>query len=180
VASALNQLGSYDIIAAWQVIEHLPQFTEILHLAAEHLHPDGILVLSAPNPDALQFSIFKRFWANLDAPRHLQLVPRSLLVKLLREHNLQLVYASTCDEEGQQLENFGWIKSIMNRLNVYVAPLQFEQNTSKVVGNRASFKYRMARSSLRALVALLNLVTKPYICSRFKGSSYTLVFQKQP
>src|SRR3990172_3397793 len=81
VCSVLQTIEPCTVITLWQVIEHLPDPWEVLVAASEQLVPGGILVVATPNPDAFQFKILRRFWAHVDAPRHLELIPVSLLTR---------------------------------------------------------------------------------------------------
>ncbi len=76
-----QSIEEYDIIALWHVIEHLPDPLKTLKAILRRLKPGGILVIAAPNPEAFQFRVLGRFWPHVDAPRHLNLIPLSLLSK---------------------------------------------------------------------------------------------------
>ena len=49
-ASALGQTHPADVIAMWQVIEHLVDPWTMLEAAADRLKPGGVLIIAAPNP----------------------------------------------------------------------------------------------------------------------------------
>lgn len=61
----------FDIITLWNVLEHLhcPQST--LFEINRIIRPGGLLVISLPNLHSIEAKIFGRYWAGLDAPRHL-------------------------------------------------------------------------------------------------------------
>jgi 2-polyprenyl-3-methyl-5-hydroxy-6-metoxy-1,4-benzoquinol methylase len=61
---------AYDVIAIWHGIEHLPDPWAVLRQCAQQLAPHGVLVIATPNPDSIQFGIFRQYWVHLDAPRH--------------------------------------------------------------------------------------------------------------
>ena len=65
-AVALRDNGPFDVIAMWQVLEHLPDPVSVLVAAAAALAPGGVLVIAVPNPEALQF---RMFGAAMDAHR---------------------------------------------------------------------------------------------------------------
>ena len=87
-AGALATHGPFDVIAMWHVIEHLRNPREVLAAAASALRPGGVVALAAPNPNSLQFRIFRSSWAHVDAPRHLFLIPIGALVGIARELGL--------------------------------------------------------------------------------------------
>ena len=45
IPGALENLGPYDVITLWQVIEHLTDLWTVLPVLADHLAPGGILVM---------------------------------------------------------------------------------------------------------------------------------------
>lgn len=105
---ALKSLPRYDVIALWHVIEHLPNPWPVLEAIVESLNPQGIVVIAAPNPDAFQFGILRRFWPHVDAPRHVMLIPSELIIKKLEALGLRLELNTTNDKGGLGWNVFGW------------------------------------------------------------------------
>ena len=95
-------------VVMWHVIEHLPRPWEVLERSVENLAPGGILALSCPNPDSLQFRTLGRYWTHLDAPRHLQLIPSSALERRMAALGMCLVRITTTDPVGKALNRMGW------------------------------------------------------------------------
>ncbi len=111
VASALKGLGSFDVIALWHNIEHLPEPWVIIKKLSEHLNPGGLIVLATPTPEALQFKVLGRYWAYLDAPRHIYLLSRKFLTRVMSESSLYEVSTSSDDEENYGATRVGWSAS---------------------------------------------------------------------
>ncbi len=157
-AISLKLLGQYDVIALWQVIEHLPDPWALLKVIAEHLAPNGIVVIAAPNPSSFQWQLFGRYWVHLDAPRHLQLLPIETLVQDMSQKEMELVYKTTSDPEAAENNAHSWRNSLANLTT---------QPTM--------------RSALYNVGRILTKVMQPLEHSRLiSGDSYTLVFHKQP
>lgn len=112
--AAFARSQSFDVIAMWQVLEHLPLPRETVELAAASLSRGGILVVATPNPDSMQFRMFRSYWAHLDAPRHLQLIPLEALQSRATATGLSLRTVTTSDEGAQRCNNFGWHQSLRN------------------------------------------------------------------
>ena len=114
VVRALGSLAPADVIAMWHVLEHLPDPWATLASAAAHLRPGGILVLATPNPAALQFRLFGRYWTHLDAPRHLHLLSAAAVERRGRMLGLQPVLISTTDAGSLGWNSFGWAVTLRN------------------------------------------------------------------
>jgi SAM-dependent methyltransferase len=112
--AALDHMAAPDVIALWHVIEHLPEPLSVLERAAARLAPGGILVVASPNPEALQFRLFRRYWGHLDAPRHVNLIPARTLRHRAERLGLESVYCTTTDPGSLECNVFGWRKSLSN------------------------------------------------------------------
>jgi 2-polyprenyl-3-methyl-5-hydroxy-6-metoxy-1,4-benzoquinol methylase len=62
---------SFDVVTLWHVIEHVPSPLATLREVRRVLKPHGICIIQTPAWGSIESQIFGRFWAGLDAPRHL-------------------------------------------------------------------------------------------------------------
>jgi 2-polyprenyl-3-methyl-5-hydroxy-6-metoxy-1,4-benzoquinol methylase len=152
---ALTEVKPVDVVALWQVIEHLQDPWSMLEAAVHKLLPGGILVIAAPNPAALQFRILGRLWAHVDAPRHVNLIPEALLVNVASTLGMVPVLRTTTDAGSLHWNRFGWEASLSNAC----AGVR-----SKRMGGK------MGRLIARALTRLER--------RQGLGSAYTMVFHK--
>jgi 2-polyprenyl-3-methyl-5-hydroxy-6-metoxy-1,4-benzoquinol methylase len=113
-AAALAQASSPDVIALWHVLEHLSDPWALLARAAERLSPGGVIVIATPNPRALQFRAFGRYWAHLDAPRHVHLIPAPILRRRMQALGLEEALYTTTDPGSLRWNGFGWRWSLAN------------------------------------------------------------------
>lgn len=113
-AAALDAASPPDVIALWHVIEHLRDPWTLLARAADRLAPGGVIVIATPNPAAFQFGLFGRFWAHLDAPRHVHLIPAALLRERLSKLGLEQELCTTTDSGSLGWNGFGWRFSLAN------------------------------------------------------------------
>jgi 2-polyprenyl-3-methyl-5-hydroxy-6-metoxy-1,4-benzoquinol methylase len=60
-----------DVITLWHVLEHIPDFIEVLKKLSAKLKPDGVLIIAVPNFQSFDAEHYKEFWAAYDVPRHL-------------------------------------------------------------------------------------------------------------
>ncbi len=74
--------NSFDAIRLYHVIEHLDDPELCLHLAYKKLKRGGEIILGTPNASSLVARIFRQYWYNLDAPRHLHLFSPKTLTTL--------------------------------------------------------------------------------------------------
>lgn len=63
--------NKYDVICLWHVLEHIPNYTQILESLIEQLNPNGKLYIAVPNYTSFDASFYKKNWAAYDVPRHL-------------------------------------------------------------------------------------------------------------
>ena len=154
-AGALAAHGPFDVIAMWQVIEHLRNPIEVLSAAARALRPGGVLALAAPNPDAFQFRIFRARWTHVDAPRHLFLIPHAALVRSAQGLGLEVALLTTLDPGTLGWNSFGWRESM---------------------AGFAAGSY--TKSAFRLLGSLAGRAMIPLDRREGKGSTYTLVLRR--
>jgi len=63
--------GSFDLITAFHVIEHLPDPLGALRNMVRRLAPGGLIIVEVPNAAGWGAHLFGRYWSGLDFPRHL-------------------------------------------------------------------------------------------------------------
>jgi SAM-dependent methyltransferase len=107
-AAALAEASAPDVIAMWHVIEHLRDPWTLLDRAAQRLAPGGVIVIATPNPAAFQFGVLGRFWTHIDAPRHVHLLPATMLRDKMRAFGLDEELCTTRDEGSLGWNAFGW------------------------------------------------------------------------
>lgn len=73
----------FDVITAWDVIEHTESPADLLQEIYRILKPDGLLVIRIPNPESSLAKLFGPYWVGFDAPRHLFTFPKSVLINYL-------------------------------------------------------------------------------------------------
>lgn len=149
-------VGPHDAIAFWHVVEHLPDVWETLTRAASALRPNGVLLVATPDPTSLQAKAFGPNWWHVDAPRHLQLVPRTTLDIEMRKRGMTRVRSTTRDLDGLRWNFQGWRHSMTHAFAgaARLAPLG------------------------RALGAVASLAALPVESLAQRGSTYTAIYQK--
>ena len=152
----LATVAPYDVIALWHVIEHVPDPWTLLCSIAATLVPGGIVVIAAPNPQAWQFAIMRSQWPHLDAPRHLYLLPPSVISAHLSRLGLEPVHVTTTDSDARRWNRFGWQRLLMNQ----------------VPGKWAGRVAYLAGTAVSAAAA-------PFESRDPRGSAYTLVCRRK-
>ena len=61
---------SFDLVFMSHSLEHLPSPSDALRLVHRLLKDDGLVVVTVPNVNSLEFKLFGRWWFPLDPPRH--------------------------------------------------------------------------------------------------------------
>ena len=111
-SDVLPTLPPSDAIVMWHAVEHLSDPWAVLESCAENLRVGGVLAISTPNPQSLQFRLLRSRWVHLDAPRHLQLIPLDTLKRRLLERGLRVVETTTTDPVGKELNLMGWERAL--------------------------------------------------------------------
>jgi SAM-dependent methyltransferase len=110
--AALDSLAPTRVVAMWHVLEHLPNPAEVLERIAAQLEPGGVLAIGVPNASSLQFRLMGSRWPQVDAPRHLCLMPPGALLRKGEELGLRGVAITTTDPEGLDFDLFGWANAL--------------------------------------------------------------------
>ncbi|MFT3839377.1 MAG: class I SAM-dependent methyltransferase [Myxococcaceae bacterium] len=110
---AAPELGQFDVITMWHVLEHLEHPAKTLQALSKHLGPKGVLIVSVPNFASWQSTLFQGAWFHLDPPRHLiHFEPQTLKDTLSRA-------GFTVQSERRFLPEYGssgWVQSTLNRV----------------------------------------------------------------
>ena len=81
---------TFEVITAWQVIEHVEKPGELFDEVHRHLKPQGLFAFSTVNLSSFQAVLFSRFWLHLDPPRHAWVAHRSEVEKLVQKHGFSI------------------------------------------------------------------------------------------
>jgi 2-polyprenyl-3-methyl-5-hydroxy-6-metoxy-1,4-benzoquinol methylase len=152
---ALRSNGPFDVIALWHVIEHVRNPWATLAAAADALSPNGVIILAAPNPAALQFRLFGRKWTHVDAPRHLFLIPIEELHRTARRLGLEVALVTTTDAGTLGWNAFGWRETLAH-----------------------SVKSVKLGHALRAAGSVVARIAGPLERRGHRGTTYTLVLRR--
>jgi 2-polyprenyl-3-methyl-5-hydroxy-6-metoxy-1,4-benzoquinol methylase len=97
--------GRHHIIAAWELIEHLPHPLQFLQWAHEALLPGGQLILSTPNYDSIYRRLLGRHWYYFIPTQHLTYFSPQTLQDLLHKAGFKEVTVHT---SGRSLLRERW------------------------------------------------------------------------
>jgi len=86
--------ASYEAVAMWDVLEHVPNPKETVREVRRVLKPDGVFILRVPVLDGWDRRLFGPLWVGWDAPRHLTVFSRQTLELLLTQAGLRTVRAA--------------------------------------------------------------------------------------
>jgi 2-polyprenyl-3-methyl-5-hydroxy-6-metoxy-1,4-benzoquinol methylase len=102
----------YDLIAMFDVIEHLPELQKDFAKISSLLSPNGILAISTPNIDSFQHRLFRRRWFQFKPVEHLHYFSPLTIKRLAQEHGLSV---EVMKKSGQ----YANMTFIIDRLNHY-------------------------------------------------------------
>lgn len=93
--SAPFPLKTFDLVLMSHSLEHLPSPNDALRRVNGFLKDDGLLVVSVPNVNSLEFKLFGRWWFQLDTPRHFYHFDKRSLSAYLTKAGFQLYHFRT-------------------------------------------------------------------------------------
>jgi len=82
--------GSFDLILAYHVIEHVDDPVAFATRAAELLVPGGLFVAATPNIDSVDVKRFRAHWGGNHFPRHWTLYDPETIERLARQIGLRV------------------------------------------------------------------------------------------
>jgi 2-polyprenyl-3-methyl-5-hydroxy-6-metoxy-1,4-benzoquinol methylase len=82
--------GRFDVITAWDVIEHLDEPRQALAECRAHLAPGGWLFLSTPDAGAMIARVMGSRWYYQDPVQHVNLFTKTNLSRLLQESGFRV------------------------------------------------------------------------------------------
>lgn len=92
--------GEFDLVTAWEVLEHLDRPRQALAGIRELLRPTGRLMLTVPNQDGWAAKTFGSAWVGLDLPRHLTHFSPKTLARMLQAEHFEIVHLATLGQSG--------------------------------------------------------------------------------
>lgn len=106
-------LGKFDVVTMWHVLEHIPDPKTLLQGVLDVLSPGGTMVISVPNFASWQSRVFKGGWFHLDPPRHITHFDPATFHALLDGLDLEIASERTFHFEYGPV---GWLQSTLNRV----------------------------------------------------------------
>jgi len=93
--AAPDEVGSFDVVTAIEVIEHVADPRDEVRRVRPLLRPGGTLYLTTPNFNSLSRRIAGPRWRSIEYPEHLNLFTPRTLDRLLAGHGLRNVDTRT-------------------------------------------------------------------------------------
>lgn len=122
-----NDKGYFDCVTMWHVLEHLPEPLGVLRKISTILNDSGWLIISAPNIDSWNWSIFGRNWLGIDLPRHLQFFSPKTAQALLEKGGFKtekIIYRCSAANFLGSLQKVLWGNKIGTCNNCHIPDLQ--------------------------------------------------------
>lgn len=121
----------FDIIRLYHVLEHVHNPSMHFKELKRILKPGGILIISVPNINSLNFKIFGKNWFPLDIPRHLFDFSEETLRKYLKKFDLKIIKVRYNSSQSHFLISLDYYLSKFRKK--YVAPQKLKLNNSIVL-----------------------------------------------
>jgi SAM-dependent methyltransferase len=143
-------LGSFDVIAAVGLVEHLRDPGALFRVAGEHLRPGGVLVVQTPDRRSAPARLLGRLWPPIAPPEHVYYFDRRTLALAAGRHALEPVAARRDVKRlrvGYVYEQFAFFGPEIHRLlgpAMRVLPERAAQATLPFYGGETLFAARRA------------------------------------
>lgn len=86
----------FDVVAFWNVLEHVQNPIHELALAGVHLRANGRVLLNIPTRQAVECGQwFSGYWALLDLPRHIHFFDRASLTRICEKAGMNVLFYRT-------------------------------------------------------------------------------------
>jgi len=105
--------NNFDLILAIDVLEHLPNPKKGIQEISKVLKPNGILIISTPNPDSYSHKIKKKQWFAYKDPTHISIHNKEYWLNLLKTNNFRIKKTTTID-----LFDYPYLNKIARLLNL--------------------------------------------------------------
>jgi SAM-dependent methyltransferase len=103
--------GTFDVITAWHVLEHLKDPQRTLAASRALLADEGVLVIEVPNFSSLQARLSGRHWFHLDVPFHLHHFTRRSIEIALESAGFTVVKTG---QFSLEFGPYGFLQSVLN------------------------------------------------------------------
>ena len=147
-------VGRFDVVTAFEVLEHSPVPKEFLEAVAAAVKPGGYLALSVPNRER-----WPRFRYDWDfPPNHLTRWSRASLTRLLEKNGFQIRRTANGWKQGESLLHqhlqFGLVTRLLHGGK--------KQEAAEATGNQSSMAlasgaYRLKSAAIRCLAVPVNI-----------------------
>jgi len=87
--------GLFDVVSAFDLIEHVPDPRGLLRQCASLLKPGGILLISTPDTEHFLRYLMRSRWPMLQPMQHLFLFSRQALASVLRAEGFEDISVDT-------------------------------------------------------------------------------------
>lgn len=133
-ASALIRQGAqFDVISAFEVLEHLRSPGELLRDARDLLTPSGLLYLTTPNFNALLRHLEGSDFSAVSYPDHLCFFSPKSLRYLARKHGFRLAKFRTTGLDPWKLK-----RAMIHRSSRSITPQDPDQDSTLLIGHASA------------------------------------------
>lgn len=153
----------FDVITLWQSLEHIENPLLTFKKIYGVLSKKGILIISVPNIESMEYLLFQSFWFHLDLPRHMYHFSPETLKELLMKAGFRTLEIS---HNSFEYNPYGLFQTIAN---VFTPEFNFFYKRAKRNQTRCRhFFLNAALTMLTAAVFAVPAFCFAYVFSFFK------------
>lgn len=128
ISNAKFPRNTFDVITAWDVLEHIPNLNQTIANIVKALKKNGVFVITTPGTDCLDAKLLNKNWYSYKKiPEHVGFFDRQSITTLLEKHGLKV----------ELIKQWGFVRDldfVLERMTVYSSVFILIRKLTRFIG----------------------------------------------